>query len=69
MLALLNLLARFVDAARVVLQVVLFAGLLIGIAFAAEAVHLIHNRIKRRRLAPSATGPQREYSQQEKKAA
>jgi hypothetical protein len=51
LLSLISDLLEFIGAA---LQLVLFAGLLIAVAVAAELVHLLHERMKKHRAGPTS---------------
>ncbi len=51
---LLSLISDLVHFVRIVLEMALFAGLLVAVALAAELVHLLHERMKKHRADPTS---------------
>jgi hypothetical protein len=55
---LLNLISDLMHFIRIALEMILIAGMLIAVALAAEAVHVIHNRVMHHRAeARAKSGP------------
>ncbi len=51
---LLNLISDLMHFLRIALEMILIAGMLIAVALAAEAVHVIHSRVIHHRAAAKA---------------
>ncbi len=51
---LLNLISDLIHFIRIALEMILIAGMLIAVALAAEAVHVIHNRMMQHRAEAKA---------------